>query len=208
MAEPPQESRLLWPDSRHGPWLIRVWWRGQHGVPTPVGLSITSWSDGNLADCALPDARADVALPPINGRLVRSLPMGQILEAAREQVGVQLAEQARVGARRVRELVEARRPAHGAVAEARLLTQAEKTKDLRAALESGRRGRDLGEDHYREVAAVYAAALREGRPPTKAVQEHYTVEKSTAAKKVARARERGFLPKTTRGRAGSATEEL
>ncbi|MCU1624234.1 MAG: hypothetical protein JWL79_3079 [Frankiales bacterium] len=66
-----------------------------------------------------------------------------------------------------------------------------------------RGSRDLGDEHYRKVAEVYAKALREGRPPTKAVQERFQIEKSSAAKQVARARERGFLPKGPgRGRTG------
>jgi hypothetical protein len=212
MGEQPQDARLLWPDPRTGPWLIRVWWRGQHGVPTPVGFSITSWCDDDPADSgphnALPDAGDDVALPRVDGRLMRGLPMGKILDAAREQVRARLADELRGGRQAVRDITMQKGAAHGAVADARLLTRRDKTKDLQGALDSGLRGRDLGDDHYREVAAVYAQAMQEGRPPTKAVQEHFTVEKSTAAKKVARARERGFLPKTTRGRVGPVTEEL
>lgn len=211
MPEQPQDARLLWPDPQRGPWLIRVWLRSQHGVPTPVGFSMTSWCDEDPATSgphnALPDPDADVALPHIDGRVMRGLPMGQLVGAAREQLRARLADQARTGAQYVRELSN-EKPAHGAVAAARLQTRTEQTRDLRKALDSGRKGRDLGDDHYREVAAIYAEALQADRPPTKAVQEHYTVEKSSAAKKVARARERGFLPKTTRGRAGSVTEEL
>jgi hypothetical protein len=184
MPEPPQDARMLWPDPQRGPWLIRVWLRSQHGVPTPVGFSMTSWCDDDPGVSGphnmLPDGDADVALPHIDGRVVRGLPMGQIIEAAREQVRLWLIDDERGGQQYVREL-SATQPARGAVAAARLQEWTEQTKDLRAALDSGRKGRDLGDDHYREVAAVYAEALQAGRPPTKAVQEHYTVEKSTAA---------------------------
>lgn len=207
MADPPRETSVLWPDPDQGPWLVKVWWRAQHGVPTPVGLSLTSWTDDERASGPhnlLPSPTDDVALPRVDGQLVRRLPVGELVETTRTALQGVLTETL-AGA--VQHLVELQ-PAHRAVAEARLQNWTEQTQDLREALDSGRRGRDLGDDHYREVAAVYAQALQDGRPPTKAVQEHFTVEKSTAAKKVARARERGFLPKTTRGRVGPVTEEL
>ncbi|MCU1591668.1 MAG: hypothetical protein JWP11_2924 [Frankiales bacterium] len=213
MADAPRETSMLWPDPAAGPWRLRVWWRAQHGVPTPVGMSMTSWIDENEQRASgphnvLPVGTDDVALPKLDGRLVRRLPVGQVLDTTREQLHDALREHLAGAAEHVEELSRQGKPAHSAVSEARLVTFTEQTQDLRAALDSGRRGRDLGDDHYREVAAIYAQALRDGRSPTKAVQEHYTVEKSTAAKKVARARERGFLPKTTRGRIGSVTEEL
>ena len=48
----------------------------------------------------------------------------------------------------------------------------------------------------REVARVYRAA---GRKPTKAVAGHFTISDSAAAKRVARAREIGLLPKSRPG---------
>jgi hypothetical protein len=48
----------------------------------------------------------------------------------------------------------------------------------------------------REVARVYRAA---GRKPTKAVADHFTITDSAAAKRVARAREIGLLPKSRSG---------
>ena len=69
------------------------------------------------------------------------------------------------------------------------------------------RGRqpDHGPEHYAKVAEVYRKAWLEGRPPTKAVEKKFGVSYSYAAKKVQKARELGFLPATTRGRAGAST---
>lgn len=211
MADQPRETAVLWPDPKRGPWLVTVWWRAQHGVPTPVGMSLTSWTDDTGSSGPhnlLPASTDDVALPRLDGQLLRALPVGQVLETTRAQLRDRLRESLAGATRYLDEMDEQQKPAHHAVAEARLQTWTEQTEDIRDALDSGRRGRDLGDDHYREVAAVYARALQEGQPPTKAVAEHFTVEKSTAAKKVARARERGFLPKTTKGRVGPVTEEL
>lgn len=61
--------------------------------------------------------------------------------------------------------------------------------------------RPLGDDHYRQVAEAYSAACEDGLPPTTTVAEQSRVSKTTAAKWVARARDLGYLPPTTRGKA-------
>lgn len=58
-------------------------------------------------------------------------------------------------------------------------------------------------DHLPQVAAFYAARVREGDPaPTKAVHKHWNVSHSAAAKWIARCRAAGLLDKTEKGRAG------
>jgi hypothetical protein len=75
-----------------------------------------------------------------------------------------------------------------------------------AADKRGGRGRKgLPVEHYEEVARVYREeyATAEERPtPTKAVRKHFSIGKSSAAKKVARARELGLLGPARPGRAG------
>jgi hypothetical protein len=61
----------------------------------------------------------------------------------------------------------------------------------------GRRGHKL--DHYEKVARVYLAAKAR---PTKAVMDHFGVERSTANKWVERARhDYRLIPSTTPGKA-------
>jgi len=55
-----------------------------------------------------------------------------------------------------------------------------------------------------EVAAVYRQAWEDGRSPTQAVADHFSISQSAAAKRVSRARQVGYLPLTTRGRPGIA----
>jgi hypothetical protein len=73
-----------------------------------------------------------------------------------------------------------------------------------------RRKHHLDDEHYKTVAAIYRAALvdpKRRKTPTKAVQEHFTVAKPTAARWVMECRRRGLLDPTTRGRAaGKSTE--
>ncbi len=221
VTDVPRPSEVLWPDPDRGPWRVQIWWRAQHGVPTPVGLSITSWIGEEEArpgapHNALPVGTYEAELPRIGRALLRDLPVGALVEATRGQLHDSL--QAEVEGARQRAAQE-ERPARRAVAEARRDNVEEQTAPLRKAFNASRRGRDLGDDHYRQVAAIYTGALREGEPPTTAVARWLAGKgggdprsvkgfKSTAAKQVARARERAFLPKTTKGRVGPATEEL
>jgi hypothetical protein len=58
------------------------------------------------------------------------------------------------------------------------------------------------DDALRLVAEVYQAAWARRPDPTAAVAEAFGLSKSAAAKRVARARARGFLPPTTQGKPG------
>lgn len=55
------------------------------------------------------------------------------------------------------------------------------------------RRRRLTPDHLQEVADVYEKAQKAGEPPTRAVQYHFDVSHSTAAKWVGKARTAGLL---------------
>lgn len=76
--------------------------------------------------------------------------------------------------------------------------------DVVAGSLTARRPHRLTDDHLREVAEVYKRAVTDGEAVTAAVVEHFGGEDvlpvDTASKWIKRARERGFLPKTKRGR--------
>lgn len=57
----------------------------------------------------------------------------------------------------------------------------------------------LTDDHLNTVAAVYGEAQAVGAPPTRAVQHHFGVAHSTAAKWVGHARKAGLIAPTTKG---------
>lgn len=63
------------------------------------------------------------------------------------------------------------------------------------------RPRIYGPEHFAEVARVYREADARSRTPTRAVARHFGVSQAAAAKWVARCRELGLLPPTTRGKA-------
>jgi hypothetical protein len=75
--------------------------------------------------------------------------------------------------------------------------------------DQSRRGRPplYGPEHYAEVARVYRAAFAENRTPTRIVARHFKVTPTTAAKWVARCRELGLLPPTSRGKARIHSEK-
>lgn len=65
----------------------------------------------------------------------------------------------------------------------------------------GGRPPEYGPEHWEKVAQVYREAFAKNRTPTRAVARRFKVTPSAAAKWVAQCRERGLLPRTTRGKA-------
>jgi hypothetical protein len=70
---------------------------------------------------------------------------------------------------------------------------------------SPQRGSPITDENLRQVADLYRAALERGDPPTQTVADAMYVARSTA-RWVAKARERGFLGASMRGRAGERQE--
>lgn len=237
VAHPPRPATLLWPDPQAGPWAVTVFWRVQYGVPIPVGMDVRAWGALGLpaegADLAFPRMEGTVlrALPMTellersreqvqqqldadsSGRPTpadRAVKQGENRSRMQELQALLEDEPGDPGnAFRWAELKLLQRQEHDGprIADADERRRLDLEEQL-AAFRGSRGTRDLGDDHYREVAAVYAKALRELRPPTQAVADYFNIQKSGAAKKVSRARQRGFLPKTTRGRIGPLTEDL
>lgn len=65
-----------------------------------------------------------------------------------------------------------------------------------------RRGSPITDENLRAVAELYRRALSEGDPPTKTVCEEFHVQRATASRWIAKARERGLLGPASPGRAG------
>lgn len=66
----------------------------------------------------------------------------------------------------------------------------------------GRQGTPVGDDHLRQVAELYRAALDRKDPPTQTIADEMHAARSTAARWVAKARERGILGPALPGQAG------
>jgi hypothetical protein len=67
-----------------------------------------------------------------------------------------------------------------------------------------RRGSPITDDNLREVARIYREAVKRDDPPTKTVGDTMHTARSTAARWVTAARERGFLGPALRGKGGEA----
>jgi hypothetical protein len=61
--------------------------------------------------------------------------------------------------------------------------------------------RRLDDDFYRQVAQVYSAAVANGLNPAKTLAEESDTPPGTVNRWIATAREKGYLPKTTAGKA-------
>ena len=75
-------------------------------------------------------------------------------------------------------------------------------KNAKAAIESFDAKSGPTDEALNAVAAVYRRALMVGEPPTKAVVDDLGLARSTAGRWVMKAREKGFLGSTTKGKAG------
>jgi hypothetical protein len=64
------------------------------------------------------------------------------------------------------------------------------------------RGKRTPDHEHAELATIYRAAVRDGRSTSEAVQERFHLAPSSARKRIAQARKRGFLGPAIRGRAG------
>jgi hypothetical protein len=181
--------RIRWPDSKVGPWSITIHWAEIGGRLECLGVEM--WS-GIEIDSKVPKEAsyrtiAEAALRPIGTAALREVPISQIIEADRRL----LAEVYSAAIKRSRELGGE--------------DQAEQFEQLAALAEGGgssRRGRPrtLGIERFQRVAQIYDDAWRRSEHPTMAVAERETVSYSTAAKWVARCRQMGLLPETTKGR--------
>lgn len=182
---------FLWPDEQHGPWIVRVDWATVRGRYECVGLTVRSFQDRywTLGD---------------NGAMVsedwpRELPKRhetqEVLTASvlrRLALGEALNDLRRNSADSARRLLSAADAPDADEIDRAIAAigrhQASQWADSSTAIRT-----------HGEVAAVYTAAWKAGRPPTKAVAEHFTISQSAAAKRVARARDAGLLPRTQRG---------
>jgi len=67
------------------------------------------------------------------------------------------------------------------------------TGSARPDLEPGRRRRNLGDEHYRQVAALLTWAREVGVPPRDYVADYFVVARPTLDRWITEAKKRGFL---------------
>lgn len=173
-----QTTREHWPDPANGPWRLTFHWALLAGEITCVGLDLRSFLEPQQDKGKPWRGVSDAGPQRFDTGVLRSLPLAQLVAEAQAEH---------------KQLVEWAKAFHE---DAAVRALAREQAPLWEAKKRRRRGRPAyGREHFEEVAAVYSAASIEGQRPTKAVQEHFGVAKSTAAKWVARARSMGLLRK-------------
>ncbi len=124
---------------------------------------------------------------PLSRSLLKSLPLGRLVERALDDDDTSMRLQRLAGIPNVTKMGDLAGAGLGPLADTR-----------------NRGGRPpKGEAHYQSVAEIYR---RSASKPTKAVQKNFNVPYATAATWVRKAREKGYLPPTTRGRRSSGQE--
>jgi hypothetical protein len=176
-------------------------------IVLPAGYTLTITPD----DPTLPLCELDVAAeqgrlrcvevrcrarpdgPAITSDLLRRVPVARYLRETTDFAARRVVVR-RSGSRVLRLLYDPETPDDRAALKAVAATYP-------AAAQTRRRARKTDDD-WRQVARVYRNALSLGQHPTRAVQEHFHIARPTAARWVMRARERGFLGRAERGKAG------
>jgi len=196
--------------------------RGEEGARLAITV-VVEFVDGDFEPVrvildtppAQPTASWDVAPTtldgePITATVLREIPLGSVIKLARDRAWLSHAGSHVEPGERLRDALQRTEAQEIKTIEEwrTLLERAQRLSGAAGGLEDlvrpGRpkRGRRYPPDHWRGVAAVYAAAYREGDNPTSAVKNHYSISQSTAAKWVARARTEGYLGPTVKGRPG------
>jgi hypothetical protein len=195
-------SEILWPDPRRGPWYVRALWVEVGGRPEPAGVVVWHGAKQDpqnmLGWLPLPGTSpAPIRAGDIRSRLPWRDLLGTLREKAakheqgyRDQIAAIAADPGRPEMRKW------------------FLDELASAEELKFApvTEPKRIGRPplYGPEHFAQVADKYREAWAKGDAPTQAVADAFTVERSTAAKWVARARGMGLLGEARPGRPGFA----
>lgn len=176
VTDPFAPSSVKWPDHVEGPWQVTLTWRAREDRADCVGLTVEAL---NLDDTE-----------PLTATLMRSVPLGRIMAAARwERFAANYGQVVNEP-----DLVE---ELEFSAADAQRLHARSQPWAERP---SGRRP-ELNHEHYRDVAKAYSQAHAAGLPPLRAVEQRFFVSRPTASRWVAAARAADLLPPTEKGRA-------
>jgi hypothetical protein len=211
------KTEILWPDPEYGPYLIRLEVTELNGrlectavemrtlfVSQPIVTKkqlpalVELWDELMRGSTRTLERRRAAPPTPVTASALRSVPLGKLVNKFLEG----LRENPRSASQRlVSGTADDMREAADELSGRHTALEAEAIQQLASEpRRGGRKGH--GDDHYAAVAEVYATAWADGFHPTKAVAEHWSIAKTTAAKWVFRARDLGFLEPTTRGRPG------
>lgn len=190
------EEGLLWPDPVTGPWYLVAHWAEVAGYPECIGIEVWRGS--------VPAPRENRSFLRLKGQELKGLRSGDLKGIPVATVLSELWQVQRKQEEQRRVRVEAViAEAEAVEADTRQLALLHELGERLPSVEKfqGPRRRNRNDArHFEQVSIVYKHAVLNRQHPTQAVQEHFIVSHSTAAKWVNRARELGLLPPTTPGR--------
>lgn len=178
-----EKSAFTFDLGQRGRWLIVLSWSVLRGRVECVGVELRSYHQDDAADgFSWGRLEKDLGDPrPVTATLWREFAIGSVIDK---------------GKRDARTTVE-----RMLAASPPLRPRLEKESSMWRP--SGGRPPEYSPAHFVKVADTYADAWRRGgRNPTQVVAQKFHVSHSTAAKWVARARTKGLLGPTEKGRAG------
>ncbi len=182
-----------WPDPNEGPWTLRLTFGIVRDRPAIVAVEVYA-ADPEAIRAAMPKRWPGLALPPLGEAPITST-------GIRIPLAEKLAEY--VTTREVRDRLISKAPTLPKPIREQAAKRLRTLERSKPEPRGPGRPPQYGDEHFEKVAAIYTAALRLGDPPTLAVAEDFVVSKSTAAKWIARAREKGLLPETAQGKAAA-----
>lgn len=178
----PGDLSVLWPDPHAGPCWINTRWIVAGERFEGVDVQVRSQREPNEDQLdAIPAWNATPAAPGLDSSVWRKVPIPTILRDFR------------------RYLVDVDNPDVGTTAgstpeRVRLLAQ-----QRAAAMQTVAPPKALPLDVYADAARVYGAAMKDDKPPTRAVQFHTGLSDSGAEKRVRGACRRELFPATKQG---------
>jgi len=155
-------------------WMVSFLWKAVGGRVEPVAMTITTAAQNQ----------------PIVAGKIRQIPIGEILLAHRREAAALVPEPAQLDP--AHPLIDESHPAHDDLVHV--------AKTARQIAGGGpRRGVELTDDDVQAVADVYIAAWKIGEGVTGAVADAFQISKSTAAKRIMKARAAGLLNDVGKG---------
>lgn len=186
-AFPPVDR--LWPDETAGPWRLRIDIEMIDGRPEPFAISLRPVREED------PTA--------LRASELRTLRLAEIthshLDAHRNSL------EDRLGS--LTEAMQEDPDLANEVPTSMLDEWQGNVENLDAARRKPGRPVEVTDDDYRKVAEIYRQALANGQPVLETIAGQLFISKDTAAKRIRTARDRGYLPPTSRGKARSTNEE-
>lgn len=169
-------------------WVINVDWVLRDGIHEPCAVTI-----------AMKDPHSQAPRARLTATNIRQLPIAEAIKLTRDQRAIRASTE-----RQYWELVDEKNHLDNAFNDGggrrdaelfwSITDELERLEELRDTPVGPQRGSAITDSSLQEVAKAYMRAIERGLPVTEAVATQCRVSKSTAGKRIMKARQRGYLP--------------